>query len=74
MVAHDRSTDEPLLTPGEVALVFDVSTKTVGRWGDRGVLPTVRTSGGHRRFRPADVEALGAALGVVRVQKVVGGA
>ncbi len=47
-----------LLSAGEVARVFGVRTQTVSRWADTGRLPSVRTEGGHRRFRPADVEEL----------------
>lgn len=38
------------LTGGEVAELFRVDTKTVGRWAKAGRLPHVRTLGGHRRF------------------------
>jgi excisionase family DNA binding protein len=59
-----RSPDD-LLRPGQVASLFGVSPKTVSRWGEAGVLPAVRTSGGHRRFRLGDVEVLLAAHGRV---------
>lgn len=49
---------EKLLTPGEVAAVFAVDPKTVTRWAQAGKLPSVRTLGGHRRFRKSDVDAL----------------
>jgi excisionase family DNA binding protein len=49
---------EPLLTPSEVALLFKVDPKTVIRWANAGKLTTVRTLGGHRRFRQAEVKAL----------------
>lgn len=35
-----------------------VSATTIKRWADDGTLPSVRTAGGHRRFRPAAVENL----------------
>lgn len=41
---------ESLLTPGEVAVMFRVTPKTVTRWAEAGRLPVVRTLGGHRRF------------------------
>jgi len=50
-------TTERLLTPSEVAGLFRVEVKTVGRWADAGLLPAIRTVGGHRRFRSADVDA-----------------
>lgn len=49
---------EALLTPGEVAVLFRVDPKTVTRWAAAGRLPSIRTPGGHRRFRWGDVEAL----------------
>jgi excisionase family DNA binding protein len=50
-------TDE-LLTPAEVAQLFRVDPKTVGRWADTGKLTVIRTLGGHRRFLAAEVLAL----------------
>jgi len=52
---------EVLLTPGEVAQIFRVNPKTVSRWARAGKISTIRTLGGHRRFRAGDVEALVAA-------------
>lgn len=49
---------DELLTPGEVAALFRVGLTTVARWADSGYLPSLRTPGGHRRFRRADVDAL----------------
>lgn len=53
---------EQLLTPAEVAAMFRVSSKTVTRWARAGKLTAVRTLGGHRRFRRAEIEALRASL------------
>jgi excisionase family DNA binding protein len=47
-----------LMTPGEVASLFRVDPKTVSRWAISGRIPSVRTPGGHRRFRETDVRAL----------------
>jgi len=47
---------ERLLTPGEVALLFRVDPKTVARWAIRGVIGSIRTPGGHRRFRESEVQ------------------
>lgn len=47
-----------LLTPGEVAALFRVDPKTVTRWAAAGRISSIRTPGGHRRFREAEVRAL----------------
>ena len=49
---------ERLLTPGEVALMFRVDPKTVTRWAKAGKLNSIRTLGGHRRYRASEVYAL----------------
>lgn len=48
----------PLLTPAEVSRLFRVDPKTVSRWANAGKLTSVRTPGGHRRFRESEVRAL----------------
>lgn len=55
---------EKLLTPGEVALMFRVDPKTVTRWASAGRIGSIRTPGGHRRFRESEVTALLAQLTV----------
>jgi len=49
--------DEQLLTAGEVAAKFHVSPKTVGAWAAQSKIHSIRTPGGHRRFREQDVRA-----------------
>ena len=49
---------EQLLTPGEVARMFRVDPKTVTRWAASGRIGSIRTPGGHRRFRELEVNAL----------------
>ena len=49
---------ERLLTPGEVANLFRVDPKTVTRWAAAGRIGSIRTPGGHRRFRESEVRAL----------------
>lgn len=49
---------ERLLTPGEVASLFRVDPKTVTRWAAAGRMTSIRTPGGHRRFRESEVRAL----------------
>jgi excisionase family DNA binding protein len=51
-------TADRLLTPAEVAALFRVDPKTVCRWATAGQLASIRTPGGHRRFRESEVQAL----------------
>jgi excisionase family DNA binding protein len=53
-----NQSDDRLLTPGEVAVLFRVDPKTVTRWAQEGKLSAIRTLGGHRRFKAAEVYAL----------------
>jgi len=47
--------ENELLTPGEVAVMFQVNAKTVTRWARAGKISAVRTLGGHRRFRATEI-------------------
>jgi len=49
---------ERLLTPGEVASLFRVDPKTVTRWASAGRIGSIRTPGGHRRFRESEVRSM----------------
>jgi len=49
---------ETLLTPAEVAALFRVDPKTVTRWAKAGKLSSIRTLGGHRRYRETEVRQL----------------
>ncbi|MDR7279746.1 BldC family transcriptional regulator [Catenuloplanes atrovinosus] len=51
-------TGDRLLTPGEVAALFRVDPKTVTRWAAAGRIGSIRTPGGHRRFRESEVRQL----------------
>ena len=42
------------LTRSEVANLFGVSASTVTRWARSGLLASVRTPGGHYRYRAQD--------------------
>jgi excisionase family DNA binding protein len=53
---------EVLLTPSEVAKLFRVDPKTVTRWAKAGKLTSIRTLGGHRRYKESEVKALLAAV------------
>jgi excisionase family DNA binding protein len=52
------SGQEVLLTPKEVAALFKVDPKTVTRWAKAGKLTSIRTLGGHRRYKESEVKAL----------------
>lgn len=49
---------EVLLTPSEVASLFRVDPKTVTRWAKAGKISSIRTLGGHRRYRETEVREL----------------
>lgn len=49
---------EKLLTPAEVAAMFRVDPKTVTRWAKAGKLTSIRTLGGHRRYRDTEIQEL----------------
>ena len=69
-VSHDRFTllrmprrsltpPQPLLTKAQVAELLNVSTRTVDRWTDQGLLPAVKMPSGHAvRYRREDVDAI----------------
>ena len=51
----DRNSRDELLTLAEVAQMFRVNPKTVTRWARAGKITAIRTLGGHRRFRAAEI-------------------
>ena len=53
-----NSEQEVLLTPAEVASLFRVDPQTVTRWAKAGKLTSIRTLGGHRRYKDSEVKAL----------------
>jgi excisionase family DNA binding protein len=55
-MAHNNP--DRLLTPGEVAAMFRVDPKTASRWAAAGKISSIRTPGGHRRFRESEIWAL----------------
>lgn len=55
---HPDWLDAALFRTGEVALLFQVSRRSVSEWARTGKLPFVTTPGGHRRYRAGDVRAL----------------
>jgi excisionase family DNA binding protein len=58
MSAPTQNANERLLTPGEVATLFRVDPKTVTRWASAGRIGSIRTPGGHRRFRESEVRGM----------------
>jgi excisionase family DNA binding protein len=62
-------TGDRLLTPGEVAALFRVDPKTVTRWAAAGRIGSIRTPGGHRRFRESEVRALLEGEGLVEPEE-----
>ena len=52
------SEQEVLLTPAEVASLFRVDPKTVTRWAKAGKLTSIRTLGGHRRYKESEIKSL----------------
>jgi predicted site-specific integrase-resolvase len=65
--------DNKPLTAAQVGAMFGVGPSTVKRWpADK--LPYFTTPGGHRRYRPADVQAAITAGTVTRPATPVGAA
>jgi len=58
MTVTTSANAERLLTPGEVAALFRVDPKTVTRWASAGRIGSIRTPGGHRRFRESEVREM----------------
>lgn len=50
--------DAELLTVGETAAIAGVHVDTIKRWEKAGLISSLRTPAGHRRFRRPDVEKL----------------
>ena len=57
-VPMSSSNQEKLLTPAEVASLFRVDPKTVTRWAKAGKLTSIKTLGGHRRYKESEVKSL----------------
>ncbi len=56
---------EMLLTPAEVASMFRVDPKTVTRWAKAGKLTSIKTLGGHRRYKESEVKALLKSISII---------
>ena len=57
-MTNSATEPEALMTPAEVAVLFRVDPKTVTRWAQAGRLSSIRTLGGHRRYRESEVKVL----------------
>ncbi len=55
---HDYGAGDDLLGTAESAKLIGVSVRTLYRYEDQGRITSVRTPGGHRRYRRSEVEAL----------------
>ncbi len=65
-MTHRVVETQALLTPAEVAEIFRVDAKTVTRWANSGKLTTLRTLGGHRRYKESEVRnLLGASVSAI---------
>ena len=62
-----------LITIREASDLLGVSIKTLRRWEEQGKISSIRTPGGHRRFRPEDLLQSGQAtpliIGYARVNR-----
>lgn len=56
--AAEPDSGDEFLTPGQVAALFHVTAKTVGRWAIEGKIGYITTVGGHRRYRRTEIHAL----------------
>lgn len=59
------SADAEFLSRSEVARLFGVSLSTVTRWARTGLLPTVRTPGGHYRYRADELRRAAREAGAI---------
>jgi excisionase family DNA binding protein len=48
--------NKKLLSVGEAAEFLGVSTDSLRKWSDQGLVPVYRTPGGQRRYSPADLQ------------------
>jgi hypothetical protein len=61
---------QPLLRTGDVALLFQVSERTVDEWARRGRIPSFLTPGGQRRYPAHDIRTLLARRGHGRSREI----
>ncbi len=68
MTGADRREQDQLLTTKEVAERMGVGPTSVKRWADAGILPCVKTAGGHRRFLSSQVTRFIEAQGAMNAE------
>ncbi len=67
-----KSKQKTHLTPNEVAEMLMVNPVTVRQWAARGLLRSLTTPGGHRRFLLSDVEEFARSRGSIPVARHTG--
>src|SRR5262249_61004818 len=71
-MAMKKSKQKTHLTPNEVAELLMVNPVTVRQWAARGLLRSLTTPGGHRRFLLSDVEEFARSRGSTPVARTSG--
>ena len=46
-----------LISIQKAAEILSVCVKTLRRWDNEGILPAIKTNGGHRRYKQSDIDA-----------------
>src|SRR5436853_6307861 len=67
-----KSKQKTHLTPNEVAELLMVNPVTVRQWAARGLLRSLTTPGGHRRFLMSDVDEFARSRGATPVPRSAG--
>jgi excisionase family DNA binding protein len=58
MIADLIASRERLVTLQEAAILLRVSKVSLRRWDKNGLLPSIRTPSGYRRYRLTDIQRL----------------
>jgi len=53
-----HGSNDDMLSPGEAARMLGVATRTIADWDRRGLIHSVRTAGGHRRYLAREIYEL----------------